>query len=131
MIAWLQRLFTGPRSVGARGERAAAKWLSEQGYQIIGRNVCIAGVEADLLVFTPDKLTVAIVEVKSSGDAQRLTEERVDEQKQRRLARFAAVLHRQPKYNSRRIRFDVVAVHIDKDGAAAVRHHEAAFESPY
>ncbi len=131
MIAWLKTLLAGPRSVGARGERAAAKWLAERGYQIIGRNVNLAGVEADLLAFTPDKSTVAIIEVKTSGNAERMSEERVDEQKQRRLARFAAVLHRQPKYNSRRIRFDVVAVHIDQHGKADVRHLEAAFESAY
>ena len=131
MLGWIRQLVAGPRSVGARGERAAAKWLGEQGYQIIGRNVALAGVEADLLAFTPDKSTVAIIEVKSSANAQRVTEERVDAQKQKRLARFAAVLHRQPKYHSRGIRFDVVAVSIDAAGRTEVRHHQGAFESPY
>jgi len=131
MIEWLKQVMAGPRSVGARGERAAAKFLADNGYQIIGRNVSLAGVEADLLAFTPDKSTVAIIEVKSSESGERATEERVDEQKQKRLSRFASVLHRQPKYNSRRIRFDVVAVIVEKDRPAEVRHHEGAFESAY
>lgn len=131
MIKWLQQKLAGPRSTGARGERAAAKWLADKGYQIIGRNMSLGGVEADLLAYTPDKSTIAIIEVKSSASAERLVEERIDEQKQRRLARFAAVLHRQPKFNSRKIRFDVVAVLLDPDKPMEVRHHEAAFESPY
>jgi len=131
MIRWLQEKLAGPRSVGARGERAAAKWLADHGYQIIGRNISLAGVEADLLAYTPDKTTIAIIEVKASANPDRTVEDRIDEQKQKRLARFAAMLHRQPKYNSRRIRFDVVAVLMDHERPLEVKHYEAAFESAY
>ena len=52
-------------SVGARGERVAAKWLKKQRYKVIGRNVHVGVGEADIVCVAPDRRTIVIVEVKA------------------------------------------------------------------
>jgi len=51
------------RTIGKYGEDAAACWLAQNGYRIVGRNVYAAGMEADLLA--ENQTHFVFVEVKT------------------------------------------------------------------
>lgn len=120
------------RSVGARGERAAARQLKQSGYRLLARNLRSKLGEIDLLAEAPDGRTIVIVEVKSGagGSADAIPPEvHVNNHKRRKLAMLAADLVRRRHWQDRPVRFDVIAVLLPERGPAVIRHHVAAFES--
>ena len=76
-----------PKSLGARGEAAAARLLKRKGYTIVARSDRSRLGEIDLVAV--DKRTVVFVEVKTrpSHDTGHPADA-VDEDKQRRLTRL-------------------------------------------
>ena len=131
---FLDRIKPNP-SVGARGERVAARHLRRLGYRILARNLRTRGGEIDLLAQAPDRRTVVVVEVKSAtardpGEApDPRPEEHVNYYKQRRLTALACQIARRYHLEDRPIRFDVIGVEFACGAAPIVRHHPGAFES--
>ncbi|MCE9589476.1 MAG: YraN family protein [Planctomycetes bacterium] len=117
------------QSLGARGERAAARHLKQAGYRILARNMRTKLGEIDLLALAPDGKTIVIVEVKSASGDGVPPEVHVNNHKRRKLTALASELARRKKWTDRAIRFDVVAVVLPPRGAAVIRHHVGAFES--
>lgn len=116
--------------LGAQGERLVARWLSRQGYEIIGQNVTIARHEIDLLARDPDGRTVVLVEVKTRTSPMLPAESAVTREKRRRLLRAAQMLKRQQAYAAFPMRFDVVTVvRSDEDAEPHIRHYVAAFDA--
>lgn len=123
------------RSLGQRGERAAARYLKVRHYRILARNVRNRFGEVDLLAQADDGKTVVVVEVKAGrqGSVHR-PEVHVTADKQRRLTALAAQLARRYNLTHRPWRFDVIAVEFAPEGRKAnpvIRHHRAAFQSKY
>ena len=121
-------------STGARGERAAAKYLKQHGYRIIARNLRSRMGEIDIVAQASDRRTIVIVEVKTraiedAGVAGILPEEHVNRQKQRKLAALASQLVNRYRLEDRPIRFDVIGVDLVARGTPVIRHYEGAFES--
>ena len=119
---------------GARGERLAEKHLRAQGYKTLARNLRTRLGEIDLLMLGPDRRTIVFVEVKTARADRRSTvppEHRVGRHKQAKIAQLAAKLIAKHKLTGRPIRFDVVGVDLHDDRDADIRHHVAAFESPW
>jgi putative endonuclease len=131
---WLRRAGLG-RSLGARGERLAARHLRTQGYHILARNLRTRAGEIDLVAQGPDKRQIVIVEVKSAlapldgRPADPRPEEHVNHQKQRRLTALACQVVRRYKLEHLPIRFDVIGVEFPPHGEPVIRHHPGAFES--
>lgn len=118
-----------PPTVGDRGERAAERYLRQQGYEILTRSYRGAGGEIDLIA--RHESTFVFVEVKSAGAraaAARGVVERVDARKRRHLKRAAEhYIEWQVRLARPNFRFDVVAV--DLSGPKpAVDHIEDAFD---
>ncbi len=90
-IDWLYRTlrwFSPRRSLGDRGERAAARFLKRQGYKIVARGYSNAYGELDVVAV--DGRTVVFVEVKTRvSTAGGHPAEAVTAEKQRRLRRAA------------------------------------------
>src|SRR5262245_23421829 len=85
---WLH-LWTAPKSLGRRGEDAAARFLKRLGYVIIARGHKDKIGEIDLIAV--DGRAVVFVEVKTrAGDQKGTPAEAVDLDKQKRLTRLAA-----------------------------------------
>ena len=118
-------------SVGARGERIAAKYLKKQGYYILARNLRNRFGEVDLLAQAPDGRTIVIVEVKTGEGGPIAPEVRVNQRKQYKLAQLAAQMAKLLEFEDRPIRFDLVGVDLPKAGKPRVRHYISAFESPW
>lgn len=121
----------GGRSLGARGERVAAKWLQQQGYRLIERNRVVGREEADLVMIAPDERTLVIAEVKTRRSAQPPPEASITREKRQHLSRVAARLMKQQRYADRPVRFDVVTIIWPEGADPEVRHYEHAFEGAF
>ncbi len=84
---WWLRVFP-PKTLGRRGEEAAARFLKRLGYKILARSRRLAPGELDLVAL--DGRTIVFVEVKTRASADvGHPAEAVDAIKQRKLTRLA------------------------------------------
>ncbi|MEQ9453773.1 MAG: YraN family protein [Phycisphaeraceae bacterium] len=127
LSGWLRPVRIG--SAGRAGEHLAEQHLRRRGYRILGRNVRVAGGELDLVAEAPDRLTIVVVEVKSSASttaSRWRPEARVGHDKQQQLRRLAQSMVKQRHLTDRPLRIDIIAVERVGDGPAVIRHHENA-----
>lgn len=102
-------------SIGKKGEDEAVKELIKRGYQILIRNYRCRIGEIDIIAQHGDKLVFIEVRSKTSF-AYGSPQESVNLKKQQKIIKVAQMfLAEKKKFNSA-IRFDVVAVLMDKDG---------------
>ncbi len=117
------------RSLGQRGERAAARYLRRQGYKIVGRGERDHFGELDLVAV--DGRTIVFVEVKTrtSHEAGHPAEA-VGAEKQKRLTRLALAYLKRHDLLENAARFDVLAI-TWPDGAKrpTIEHIKNAFEA--
>ena len=117
-----------PKTLGQRGEAAAARYLKRRGYLIVGRGSHIRRGEIDLIAV--DGRTLVFVEVKTrvSHDAGHPAEA-VDREKQRRLTRLAMIYLKRHHLLDNAARFDVVAIIWPKgQRRPEIEHFRNAFE---
>ena len=117
-------------AVGRIGEDIAAEYLIANGYEIIGRNVTIAGGEIDILA--TDGRVTAVVEVKTRTmeDVFR-PRDALTWTKAKQLKKLAqALLSRNKELLKRPVRFDLIEVVFDqkKMEAERVDHHKRYFD---
>jgi putative endonuclease len=116
-------------SLGADGERLAARFLERLGYRILARGHRQKLGEVDLIAL--DGSTIVFVEVKTwrrgqAGDPS----EAVDARKQDRLTRAALTFLKERKLLEQPARFDVVSiVWSGGDAPPEIRHFINAFEA--
>jgi putative endonuclease len=125
--AWWRR-WHPPRTLGQRGEAAAARHLSRQGLRVVARSARSGLGEIDLVAI--DGRTVVFVEVKTrrATDAGHPAEA-VDEAKQRRLTRLALGYLKRHGLLEYPARFDIVAVTWPADERRpTIEHFTGAFE---
>jgi putative endonuclease len=105
---WLRRLFP-KRTLGQRGEAAAARYLRRRGYKILARGDRFGPGELDLVAL--DRKTIVFVEVKTR-QSQTLGHpaEAVDAVKQRKLTRLAETFLKRYQLQELPARFDVIAI---------------------
>lgn len=118
----------GRRSLGDRGEEAAARYLSRRGLRILARGYRVRCGEIDLIAQEGEE--IVFVEVKtraSSGCGDPL--EAVTEAKRRRIVRAAAAYLQSRGSWDRPCRFDLVAVRLGPGGAEEVEHVRSAFQA--
>ena len=116
-------------SVGARGERAAAKWLKSHGYEVISKNVHVGVGEADIVCIAPDRRTVVIVEVKARvalREGGPRPERNVGAKKQHKLRLVTAVIVKKFGFQDRPVRIDVIGVEFIRGQKTIIRHHPSA-----
>lgn len=119
---WFVRRFSVSKSLGARGEDAAARYLKRLGYRIVERHHDSPLGELDIIAV--DDRTVVFVEVKTrtSSDAGR-PEEAIDATKQRRMTQAALAYLKAHRLLQNAARFDVVAVTWPKDARQPTFEH--------
>ena len=117
------------KTLGRRGEDAAARYLRKRGYVIVARGHRDSIGELDLVAV--DGRTVVFIEVKTrtTHDAGHPADA-VDEAKQRRLTRLALAYLKRHDLLECRARFDVVAVTWPaNNGRPTIEHFQHAFEA--
>jgi putative endonuclease len=126
---WLRRLFP-KKSLGQRGEVAAARFLRRRGYKIIAQGNRLRSGELDLVAVDRDR-TIVFVEVKTrqSQDAGHPSEA-VTPDKQRRLTRLAVTYLKRHGLLEYPARFDVIAITWPDDKwRPQIEHFQNAFEA--
>lgn len=114
------------KSVGDRGEDAAAAFLERVGYRIAERNwQCRLG-ELDIVAWDGPVLVLCEVKTRRTRKAGS-PEEAVGPTKQRRISRLAAAYISEHGLEPESVRFDVVALDVLGADRALLRHHRAAF----
>lgn len=113
-------------ALGKRGERIAERHLRRCGYRILERNYRAAGAEIDLIAM--DGATLVFVEVKARHSTRAgMPSEAVNYHKTRHIRRAAeayAIRHRQ---SDRPMRFDIVAIRDQGNGARQLELLRNAF----
>lgn len=108
-------------AVGRYGERVAASYLVEQGWQVLDRNW--RGPSGEIDVVALDGADLVVVEVKTrTGDGFGHPAEAVSPAKLARLRRLAAQWITSHDVRPRGVRIDVIAVRAGGAGAARVEH---------
>jgi putative endonuclease len=114
------------RTIGQRGEDAAAAYLERAGFTVVERNWRYKNGEIDIVAL--DGESVVLVEVKTRRTVAKGTpEEAVTLAKQRRIGRLAAAYVQQAGIDSVEVRFDVISILVISEDRALLRHHRAAF----
>jgi putative endonuclease len=128
VAGWFRRMVP-EKSLGQRGEAAAARFLKRLGYKIVARGDRSVGGELDLVAV--DGRTVVFVEVKTRRSQDPGSPaEAVDGVKQRRLTRAAGVFLKRHGLLDYPARFDVVAVTWpDNRRRPQIEHFQNAFEA--
>jgi putative endonuclease len=110
---WFRRLFP-KKTLGQRGEAAAARYLRRRGYRILARSDRFGPGELDLVALdrkTSDGKMIVFVEVKTRQSCEMgHPAEAVDHHKQRRLTRLAETFLKRYGLTSLPARFDVIAI---------------------
>jgi putative endonuclease len=108
ILHWRERFFP-KKTLGQRGEAAAARYLRRRGYKTLARGDRHGPGELDLVML--DRKTIVFVEVKTrqSHDGGHPAEA-VDLDKQRRLTQAAVAFLKRHRLLELPARFDVVAV---------------------
>lgn len=115
--------------LGKWGEQQAAEYLQSKGYRVCHRNWRFGHRDLDITALTPDGDTLVIVEVKTrSRNDFSVPEASVDWRKMRNLAVAANAYVRRYQLSCD-IRFDIVSVVGDANGAD-IDHIEHAFMPP-
>jgi len=118
------------RTLGIRGEDAAARYLEKMGFEILERNWTCRFGEADIIAREDDD--VVFVEVKTRyGIEKGIPEDAVDRKKRDRYEKIAASYLGEHDYVDCYVRFDVIGILVIEEGEgrgrALLRHHRSAF----
>jgi putative endonuclease len=116
------------RSVGQAAEQAAADFLARRGLAVVARNVRLPGGEIDVICRDGERWVFVEVKCRRArwGDAPSAA---VSWHKRRRIVRLALHWLKWKHLDDAPCRFDVVAVTLDDDGRADVRHIPDAFDA--
>ncbi|MBF1587340.1 MAG: YraN family protein [Prevotella sp.] len=113
--------------LGRMGEDFAARYLAQQGYDIMERDWQQGSRDLDIIARTPDGITMVFVEVKTrTSDEIMLPEEAVTPQKIRHLG-LAAHAYVQEKALDDEVRFDIINVIGTSPDNFQLEHIEDAF----
>ncbi len=125
---WVRGLFP-KKTLGKRGEAAAARYLRRRGYKILARSDRFGPGELDLVAL--DGETIVFVEVKTRESALvGHPADAVDALKQRRLTRLAVTFLKRYGLLECPARFDVIAIIWPaKRWFPAIEHVKNAFEA--
>ncbi|MCB5230402.1 MAG: YraN family protein [Candidatus Cloacimonas sp.] len=115
------------KKLGKIGERLAAEYLTDNGYQVIRRNYHTRYGEIDIIAFKDDE--IVFVEVKTRHKNRAAAYSNVSNVKQRRMVKSAVdFLGSESEYTSYRIRFDVVAIwNVSDEETFQIEHLVDAF----
>jgi len=119
------------KTLGEKGEGAAASFLKKQGCRILARNYATPLGELDLVALEKTSGRIIFAEVKTRTDESVASgEQAVGRGKQRHIVRAAQIFLKAKRVPAdTALRFDVLAVTFDGEGRAQVRHTPGAFRA--
>lgn len=117
------------KALGRRGEDAAARYLEQQGYEILERNWTCRYGEADVVAKDPGG-ALCFVEVKTRRSVEAgIPEEAVTPEKQRRYEKIALCYLIENEFgDGAPVRFDAIGICVTDNHRALLRHHKGCFD---
>ena len=115
------------KSLGSRGEEAAACYLASHGYKILERNFKVPAGEIDIVAGQGDTLVFAEVKTRRTESCGRPAQA-VGFYKQKKIITTAKWFLRQRHLEECPCRFDVLEVYAHGENCH-IRHIEGAFEA--
>ncbi len=126
-VNWRRQPSSKHLRLGARGERAAARYLKRHGYRILVRNYhCVAG-EIDLIAADGENVVFVEVKTRSEGGGEYEPSVGVLRAQQDRIGRAARHFLGRAGGADRPCRFDIVAIVWPARGRPRIEHYEDAF----
>jgi putative endonuclease len=124
--SWLSERFP-KKSLGQRGEDAAARFLKQQGYTVLARSLDSRLGELDIVAI--DGRTIVFVEVKTrTSDEKGHPTEAIDPRKQQRMTQAALAYLKAQRLLDYPARFDAVAITWpDTARRPTIEHYPNAF----
>jgi putative endonuclease len=114
------------KTIGQRGEDAAAAFLERSGFTIVERNWRCKSGEVDIVALDED--TLVLCEVKTRRSISKGSpEDAVTLAKQRKIVRLAEAYIQRAQIEPANVRFDVITLLVLAEDRALLRHHRAAF----
>ncbi len=111
--------------LGRQGETLARNFLEQTGYEILDENWCFGKAEIDLIAYRDKRIIFVEVKTRTSvGFGQ--PEDFVNQTKQTLLRKAAEQYLYLMKFKGE-IRFDIISILFDKQGAYTLKHIEDAF----
>src|SRR5918996_3667307 len=105
------RTWNSAHAWGRRGEDLAHRYLQDQGYTIVARNLQLRGANVEIDMIARDDETIVFVEVKTrASDEFGTPDQAVDQEKRAHLVRAASAYLRAADAAWDRARFDIVSV---------------------
>jgi putative endonuclease len=124
--SWLAQRFP-TKSLGQRGEDAAARFLKRKGYRILARHVDSPLGELDIIAVHGGTLVFVEVKTRTSADKGHPAEA-IDPRKEHRMTQAALAYLKRNGLLKHAARFDVVAVTWPQSARRpAIEHYENAF----
>lgn len=111
--------------LGKRGEKIAAAYLEDEGYQILNTNWRCARAEVDLIANQQGTIVFVEVKTRSAVDYGH-PEEFVDYKKEKQLE-FASSAYIELKNHQGEIRFDIIAIVFENKDLYKINHIKDAF----
>jgi putative endonuclease len=117
----------GKKSLGQRGEDAAARYLRRHGYRILAQGHDSRLGELDIIAV--EDRTVVFIEVKTrSSDEAGQPAEAIDARKERRMTQAALAYLKSQRLLNCAARFDVIAITWPGDARRpSIEHYKNAF----
>lgn len=119
---------TSRQHLGRAGEELACRFLQENGYKIVARNVRYPVGEIDIVAARQETLVFVEVRTRRSTRHHEIWET-VTAAKQRRVIRAAQHFLRDHRVFHRRLRFDLITIlwPAEAEAEPQITHYEAAF----
>jgi putative endonuclease len=111
--------------LGSRGEHIAARYLSDNSYEVLERNWRCGRLEVDIIARYNETLVIAEVKTRI-GNFMEFPQESVDTRRQKRLIRAANAYIYQSNLNLE-VRFDIITIVFDDEINYKITHIENAF----
>lgn len=132
-LDWRYGAFDPEARIGKRGEQVACRHLRMKGLRVIAESESDRAGEIDIIALDTKRRIVIFIEVKTFATRKPgHPADRVDENKQARIARAAMRYLKRKKMLGTACRFDVIAVWwpTDEPLPTKIEHYESAFDSP-
>jgi putative endonuclease len=117
------------KQTGRLGEEAACQYLANAGYAIVACNWRCRSGEIDIIAECDGRLVFVEVRTRRAGGRFGTAAESVDRRKQQKVRDIAQVYLRSVHRQNALIRFDVIAIMIDRTDETVIecKHYEGAF----
>lgn len=107
--------------LGREGERLAAEFLRQAGYEILAQQSRPAGVEVDIVAKRGNSLVLVEVKTRRAGGPLEALAA-IDSRKQKRLRRAARWFARRSGSDLACVQVDVIVISLGQEGQPAVHH---------